>query len=294
MSWAALSSVGSFRVAAAAVALSAVALLIHQPEGEIAIEPDPHVDEAAGSRVWSVRTDGWVLRVDGAEIALPRIADHLLTLPKLVLPEPRLSPFDQAIKRHAAAHGFDWRLIAAIIFEESRFQPDSLSPKGAFGLMQVRPIAADAIGEVRFKLPEDNIRTGVRYLAQLRAMFDNVSRRDRLRFVLAAYNMGPGHLGDAQELARRLGYDPLRWEGGLREVVPLLEEPRFYETVSLGYAQGRSVVRYVDLVVDRYRHYQRMTASAALEEIVTLAGAAGARGDSAEERPDQSSGGLRW
>jgi membrane-bound lytic murein transglycosylase MltF len=267
-------SIGSFRLAAVAVAFGAVGLLVARhpdnPNPPATIITESEAAEAQ-ERIWSVRTDGWVLRVDGADVVLPTVTEHIATLPKLVPHEPRLSPFDHVIKRHAAANGFDWRLIAAVIFEESRFRPNSRSPKGAFGLMQVRDIAADAVGEHRFRLPEDNIRTGVRYLAQLEQMFGDVRPRDRRRFVLAAYNMGPGHVTDAQALARRLGYDALRWEGGLRETLPLLEEPRYYDTLPLGYAQGRNVVRYVDLVLHRFRHYQRLTASAALEELAAIA-----------------------
>lgn len=272
MSWAIASSIGSFRLAAAAVAFGAVALLVGHPDS--AASPDPISEAKAGApddRVWAVRTDGWVLSVDGAEIALPRVSDHIASLPQVVPHAVRLSPFDHVIKRHAAAHGFDWRLIAAIIFEESRFRPNSRSPKGAFGLMQVREIAAEAVGEYRFKLPEDNIRTGVRYLAQLEQTFGDIRSRDRRQIVLAAYNMGPGHVADARALARRLGYDPQLWEGGLREVLPFLEEQRYYDTLPLGYAQGRNVVRYVDLVLHRFRHYQRMTASAALEALAVAA-----------------------
>jgi membrane-bound lytic murein transglycosylase F len=137
--------------------------------------------------------------------------------------------------------------------------------------MQVRQIAADAVGEYRFKLPEDNIRAGVRYLAHLEDMFSDLPAAARERFILAAYNAGPGHVRDAQTLARRLGYDPARWEGGVREALPLLEEPRYYETLPLGYAQGRSVVRYVELVLHRLRHYQRMTAAATLEGLAAMA-----------------------
>jgi membrane-bound lytic murein transglycosylase F len=224
---------------------------------------------ASSGRVWSVRTDGWVLRIDSADVPLPGIPEAA-AVPIPVRAEIKLSPFDYAIQRHAANAGFAWQFVAAVIFEESRFEPNSRSPKGAFGLMQVREIAADTVGEYRFKLPEDNIRTGVRYLAHLNELYADIPARDRSRFVLAAYNAGPGHLADAQTLADRTGFDRNRWDGGIKETLPLLEEERYYPSVPQGYAQGRSVVRYVERVMDRFWHYQRLTAAATLEEIAAL------------------------
>jgi soluble lytic murein transglycosylase-like protein len=271
MSWSFSSSVGSLRLTAMAVALVAIGILLQAPVSG----PTPvteSADAASGSRVWSVRTDGWILRIDGADVALPDIPNPA-NAPRIVSYEVKLSPFDHVIKRHAAAQGFNWQLVAAVIFEESRFEPNSRSPKGAFGLMQVREIAADAVGEYRFKLPEDNIRTGVRYLGHLADIYAAIHERDRGRFILAAYNVGPGHLADAQTLADRTGFDRNRWDGGIKETLPLLEEERYYQTVPQGYAQGSSVIRYVDRVMDRYWHYQRLTAAATLEEIAAVDGA---------------------
>jgi soluble lytic murein transglycosylase-like protein len=267
------SAAGFFRLATAFVAFSAVTLVLQSPDvsPSATIELDHDDSISRGGAIWSVRTDGWVLELDVAEVALPRTNRRRAAVPEMVPRVVRLSPFDHVIKRHAGAHDFDWRLIAAIIFEESRFEPSSISPKGAFGLMQVRQIAADAVGEYRFKLPEDNIRAGVRYLAHLEEIFAELPDAVRENFMLAGYNAGPGHVRDAQTLARRLGYDPDRWEGGIRETLPLLEERRYYESVPLGYAQGRSVVRYVELVLHRLRHYQRMTAAATLEGLASMA-----------------------
>jgi soluble lytic murein transglycosylase-like protein len=271
MTWRFASAVGSVRLGAIGVGLAAVVLLFEGPQrhGVAAVSP-PAINDDRSERVWSLRTDGWVLRIDGAEIALPSVAVQVPTVPKLVLRGVKVSPFDHVIKRHAADANFDWQLVAAVIFEESRFQPGSRSPKGAFGLMQVREIAADAVGEYRFKLPEDNIRTGVRYLRHLDEIYADLPERERRRFVLAAYNGGLGHVADARTLADRRGYDPNRWEGGIRETLPLLEEPRYFDTVPLGYAQGRAIVGYVERVLDRHRYYQRLTATATLEEIASL------------------------
>lgn len=270
MTWSLASAIASLRLGAIGVVLVAISLLFQDANHPGAPKVTLADSEDVGERVWSVRTDGWVIRIDGADVPLPTVAEQVASVPRIALPGVKLSPFDHVIKRHAQEARFDWHLVAAVIFEESRFEPNSRSPKGAFGLMQVREIAADAVGEYRFKLPEDNIRTGVRYLRHLDDMFADLPDRERLRFILAAYNGGPGHVADARALATRLGFDRNRWDGGIRETLPLLEESRYFDTVPLGYAQGRAIVGYVDRVLDRQRHYQRLTATATLEEIASL------------------------
>ncbi|MDX2168875.1 MAG: transglycosylase SLT domain-containing protein [Deltaproteobacteria bacterium] len=205
-----------------------------------------HVPE----RRWSVRVDGWTIELgDVAGRAVPELRPAIVP--------PVLSPYDEMIARYALAAGLDWRLVSAVIFEESRFDPDSESSAGAVGLMQVMPAAAQDVGELRFQEPEANVRTGVRYLQRLAREYAAAPERDRLALMLAAYNMGMGHVRDAQVLARRFGYDPLRWDGAMDVMVSLLEEPSIAAAARNGYAQGRSVVGYVDRVLTRYTSYLR-------------------------------------
>jgi hypothetical protein len=252
-----------------ALGLGAVALaLVVQPQPPTrSASPVPpgshgaHAGRATRERpgTWSLRAGGWYIRVDGAEIPLPAFSDLTAAPPHARL-AITISPFDRLIAHHAEAAGFDWRLVAALIFEESGFDPASRSDKGAVGLMQVRPIAAEAVGAARFETPTDNVQAGVRYLRQLDEMFQDAKGRDRLPIVLAAYNIGPGHVRDAQTLARRFGYDPNRWESALDLMLPLLEQPSVYTQLPNGFAKGRKTVAYVQRVLDRYRRYQRQTA----------------------------------
>lgn len=201
---------------------------------------------------WSVKVDGWTIEVDtvsGLRLPPPEV-------PADEVPSP-LSPYDRMIARHADAAGFDWRFIAALIYEESRFDPDSVSHAGAYGLMQLLPAAAQDVGSMRFHEPEANVRTGVRYLQRLEREYSKARDRDRLALMLAAYNMGMGHVQDAQALARRFGYDPYRWDGSMDVMVSLLEEPQVYSQLPKGYAQGRAVVDYVSRVLDRYGAYRQ-------------------------------------
>lgn len=255
---------GAVRLVAVGVGTLAVASLLQQRRVERLYEPavdspNPQPREVPAPpepRTWALRAGGWYIRVDGTEIAIPTFADQTAAPPRASL-AVSLSPFDYLIAHHATAEGFDWRLIAAVIFEESHFDPSSRSDKGAYGLMQVRPIAAAAVGAERFKAPDDNVRTGVRYLRQLDAMFNDARGADRLGLVLAAYNAGPGHVRDAQLLARNFGYDQNRWRDGIDLMLPLLEEPAIYEQLPNGFARGSDTVAYVERILQRYQRYKR-------------------------------------
>lgn len=223
--------------------------------------PPVAVPPAQGSG-WLLRSGGWFIRVDGAEIELPPLSPPEAE----AIPSPlasNASRFDALIISNALQHGFDWRLIAALIYEESGFKPESRSPKGAVGLMQVRPIAAEQIGMERFEAPADNIEAGVKYLRHLDHMFDQARGDDRLGLILAAYNMGPAHVRDAQWLAQYYGYDPNRWRLSMDRILPLLEEPIIHKALPAGYAQGRATVSYVERVLKRFRQYQREKADVA-------------------------------
>ncbi|MBI3783178.1 MAG: transglycosylase SLT domain-containing protein [Deltaproteobacteria bacterium] len=258
--------------------VAAIATLVRPYPETSAAEKQPEpisaatdVSGAAPKAIWRLGVDGWFIRVDNAEIAIPTFAEQV----RMHRRGPRkesFSPFDDLIVRHASAQGFDWRLVAAVIFEESKFDPDSESDRGAVGLMQVRPIAAEAVGEASSKDPDDNIRTGVLYLHQLDKMFADAAGDDRLCLVLAAYNIGPGHIHDAQQLARRFGLDPNRWEDGIARVLPLLEQPAINKDLPNGFAQGRATIGYVNRILDRYDRYQAEAPS--LYEVGADSGAA--------------------
>ena len=256
------------RMAAGAIGLSAVVAFAAArpvtPPRVRAAPPAPPADapsraEIPQPRTWALLAGGWVVRVDAAEVELPTLTQQT-TAPHRPRPTwVSISPFDQLIAYHATAEGFDWRLVAALIAEESGFDPTSRSDKGAYGLMQVRPIAADAVGSDEFASPYDNVQTGVRYLRQLDEMFADADTEQRLEIVLAAYNIGPGHMRDAQTLARQLGLHPGRWYGHLEQVLPLLEDPSVHRALPNGFAQGRTTVAYVERILERYQDYRQRT-----------------------------------
>jgi membrane-bound lytic murein transglycosylase F len=175
-------------------------------------------------------------------------------------PFPSLSQYDRLIARHAEGAGFDWRLVAALIFEESRFHHASQSSAGAYGLMQLMPATASEMGAKNYTDVQENIETGIKYLKRLARMFPHGHPRDRLALVLASYVAGPGHVEDAQRLARALGYDPHCWSESMEVVLPLLEDRAYYRKTLNGYANGKEAVRYANSVMNRYGHYSQTVA----------------------------------
>jgi membrane-bound lytic murein transglycosylase F len=148
------------------------------------------------------------------------------------------------IKNAAKQHGFDWRLIASQIYQESHLNPYAVSPAGAKGLMQlIKPTALSLGVKNRFN-PSQNIHGGVRYLKQLYDFFDNASDTDRLYLALAAYNIGKAHVLDARKLARDMKLDPNKWRS-LKETLPLLRFPKYHQAATYGYCRGTEPVRYV-------------------------------------------------
>lgn len=171
-----------------------------------------------------------------------------------------ISRYDGLFKRYARLIGWDWRLIAALCYQESTFDPLARSFAGAQGLMQIMPETADHLGLPRQKLndPEANIEAGTRYLkeleGQLRAVTD---RSERQNLTMAAYNCGLNHLRDAMRLAEHDGRDPHSWRD-VRMYILRLSEPRYYQDplVKWGYVRGTETANYVELICERYEKYK--------------------------------------
>jgi membrane-bound lytic murein transglycosylase F len=198
-----------------------------------------------------VATDGTLARVE------QRYMENPLRLkgrrrPVLRVTGPRLSPFDALFQQAADRHGFDWRLLAAIAFAESGYDPWEKSPVGAMGLLQLMPSVADEYGAEDPWDPKQNVEAGAALLRWLHSMFRDVPEEDRLAFALAAYNMGRGHVEDARALAAMRGLDPDRWEDHVATVLPDLEDPAIASRLPHGQAQGRTTLRYVGHVLDLY------------------------------------------
>ena len=162
----------------------------------------------------------------------------------------RLSQYDPLIARYAEQAGFDWRLIAALIFEESRFDPKRRSRRGARGLMQVTRIAARQVGVKNFRTLHGNLEAGVKYLRFLLKQFPDGRAQDRLAFALSGYLLGPSRVRAAQQLAQVLGYDPDCWKDSVEFVFPLLEDAEYYQQINANFIPGGEAVRYTNAILE--------------------------------------------
>ncbi len=179
-----------------------------------------------------------------------------------VLASGRISPYDELIRKYSEEIDWDWRLLASMIFQESRFLPDVSSWAGASGLMQLMPNTARRFGVRDITDPEENIRAGVRYIAWLdEILMDRIpEREERIKFILASYNVGLGHILDARALARKHGRDPDRWTDNVDYYVLNKSNPDYFldPVVRHGYARGFEPYRYVGEILNRYEHYRNI------------------------------------
>ena len=160
----------------------------------------------------------------------------------------RLPLYKQWFVEAAEQSSQDWRLLAAIGYQESKWNPVAASSAGAKGLMQLTAGAANENQVINLSDARQSILGGARYFRQVYAKVPaHVPEPDRTWFALAAYNVGYGHLEDARVLAQKAGRDPDSWQD-VREFLPLLEQERWYSQTENGYARGWEPVRYVDNV----------------------------------------------
>ena len=160
----------------------------------------------------------------------------------------RLPRYRSWFEQAATQSGVDWRLLAAIGYQESKWDPRAESDDGAAGVMMLTAETAHSLGVKDRSNPEQSIFGGARYLAQVRAMFpERISEPDRTWLTLAAYNVGFGHLEDARVITQALGKNPDSWTD-VRARLPLLAQERWYSRARRGYARGWEPVQYVDRI----------------------------------------------
>lgn len=179
-----------------------------------------------------------------------------------------IQEYGPIIKHYADRYGFDWRLILAVIKQESNYEPEAESYKGASGLMQMMPVTGEEVARILdlddVSHPRNNIRGGIFYLKRLYGLFETSNEADRLKLTLAAYNAGIGRVYDAQDLAAYLNSDPEKWES-VKEALPLLSK-RYYtlhrsvwpqEKPRAGwFGNARETIAYVDSIMDYYDNFR--------------------------------------
>lgn len=183
-------------------------------------------------------------------------------LRNIKIPKGSISPYDHLFKKYAEIINWDWRLLAALAFHESRFNTLEVSWAGASGLMQLMPHTASSFGlnrNTKFD-PEMNIEAGVQYIKSLNMAFNQIeNKKERIKFILAAYNSGPAHVLDAMALARKYGKNPHIWGNHVEYFLLKKSEPEFYNdpVVKYGYYRGKETVKYVQNTLNTFDKYAK-------------------------------------
>ena len=166
-----------------------------------------------------------------------------------------ISPYDDLFKKYAKELGWDWRLIAAIVYQESKFSISSRSHRGASGLMQVMPQTGAIYNIHNLTDPEQNLIAGTSHLKRLNRLYRKarMSNTERIRFTLAAYNAGEGRIKDCRNLARSKGMNANVW-ADVAKVIPMMRDDSILdeENIRLGKFNGSETIAYVENVMSLY------------------------------------------
>jgi len=169
-----------------------------------------------------------------------------------------ISQYDKDMKHYSNLQGLDWKLVASVVYQESRFKANVVSHQGAYGLMQIMPITAEHFGVNDISTPRKNIKVGVMLLNYLRDYYIKcgINEEEATKFVLGAYNGGLGHIEDARRLAEKYKSDPNSWED-VSHFLRMKADPKYYRDplVKYGKFSGIETSRFVTEVMERYGYY---------------------------------------
>jgi len=171
----------------------------------------------------------------------------------------KISPYDHFFQNKAKKYNVEWELLAAIIHHESKFMPNLIGAGGAFGLMQFMPATGRKYGVSAFSSPEDQIEAGALKLSKDWEFYSDIKdESQRIKFILAAYNGGSGHLKDARNLAEKHGLNPCVWEENVEVMMCNLSKSEYYNdpVVKSGSTRRKQIGRYVTNVYSKYLMYK--------------------------------------
>lgn len=191
-----------------------------------------------------VQTSGKLAALEDKYFGHVRSFDFVDTRAFMRSVKTKLPKFKEMFEVHAG--DLDWRLLAAMAYQESHWNPKAVSPTGVRGMMMLTQGTAADMGIVSRTDPEQSISGGARYFTSLlKRIPARIQEPDRVWMALAAYNIGLGHLEDCRRLTQRLGYNPDLWID-VKKHLPLLRQKKYYKTTRYGYARGHEAVNYVD------------------------------------------------
>ncbi len=174
----------------------------------------------------------------------------------------KISQYDEILRNISRQYDFDWRLVASLVYQESQFKPEARSWAGAFGLMQMMPNTLKLMGIDTTANEFEQLEAGIIYL---KILDDELPKEisdpdERIRFILAAYNLGIAHVFDARRLAEKNGKDPNVWKDNVDYYILNKSNPEYYRdsVVRYGYARGEETYNFVNEVLDRFEHYKNV------------------------------------
>ncbi|MDR3093460.1 MAG: transglycosylase SLT domain-containing protein [Bacteroidales bacterium] len=171
-----------------------------------------------------------------------------------------ISPYDDLFRKYSSEINWDWRLLASLVYQESNFKENSRSRSGAYGLMQMMPATMKNYGVDTTATPEKHIAAGVKYIKYLDEIMSRYvpDENERVKFVLASYNIGPGHVLDAYRIARKVGKQSGVWENNVDSCLLRKREPQYYQLpeVRHGKCHGQETFAFVTKVMKRYGDYK--------------------------------------
>lgn len=176
--------------------------------------------------------------------------------------EGRISRYDDLIKKYSSVINWDWRLLASLIYQESRFNPKVKSHAGAYGLMQLMPTTRAYFGVDSTSSIEKQIEAGVKYIHLLDKQISPRIPNDeeRIKFILASYNIGWGHILDAVKIAGKTGKNSQKWDSNVDSCLLSKSNPEILklEEVKHGYAKGKETYMFVKQILERFEHYRNL------------------------------------
>lgn len=171
----------------------------------------------------------------------------------------KIGKYDDIVKKYSANLGWDWRLVKALVYQESKFDENNKSWAGASGLMQLMPATAKELGVTDTNDPDQNIKAGISYLKTMYDYWEGIPDSiQRIKFAMASYNSGYSHVKDAQRLAKKYNKDTLNWDNGVDEFILKLSKSKYYNdpVVNFGYARGIEPYNYIIDIFNRYEEYK--------------------------------------
>lgn len=181
--------------------------------------------------------------------------------PILSMKEGKISHFDDLFRKYSKEIGWDWRMLASLAYTESNFDTTAVSWAGAKGLMQLMPATARAMGVPAGKEqnPEESIKAAIKYITATNRSFSMISdKEERLKFILASYNAGLGHIYDAMALAEKYGKNKLVWKDNVENFILLKSNEEYFSdpVCKNGYFRGIETYNFVRDIMSRYESYK--------------------------------------